>query len=218
MSNHAGRLAGRYTEHMYSKGWNPKSRFQRLHIDWEIPSPPAKLVIIEEQTQTILRKNNSPDLPFRWSLNPYRGCTHACAYCYARAFHEYIDMGAGSDFERKIVIKSNAPTLLQTRLQQPSWTGERIVFSGVTDCYQAIERKYELTRACLQICAAYRNPIGIITRSPLILRDIDILQELSRHQAVEVHVSIPILMKNWPAYWNPAPFTQHPIANHSPSR
>lgn len=193
MFNHAPLFDPGYTEHMSSSHWNPRSRFQRLHVDWDIPPPPPKLVVIEERPKTILRENNSPDLPFRWSLNPYRGCTHACAYCYARAFHEYLDMGAGSDFERKIVIKPTAATQLRERFQNTSWKGDRIVFSGVTDCYQPIERKHELTRACLEVCAEYRNPIGIITRSPLILRDIEILQQMARHDAVEVHISIPIL-------------------------
>ena len=182
-----------YTEHMSSISWNPKHRFQRFELEWEVPPPSAKLEIIEDHGSGILQANSSPDLPFRWSLNPYRGCTHACAYCYARAFHELLELGAGTDFERKIIIKPRAADLLRQRLMQASWRGERIAFSGVTDCYQPIERRYGLTRACLEVCAEFRNPVVMVTRSPLILRDLDLLESLAQVRALEINISIPIL-------------------------
>ena len=178
---------------MSSSPWNPPSRFQVREIEWEVPPPAARVEVHLDQSRTVLRRNTSPDLPFEWSINPYRGCTHACAYCYARAFHEYLDLGAGTDFDRKIRVKTEAAKLLREHFLTPSWQGERITFSGVTDCYQPLERKYRLTRACLEVCAQFRNPVSIVTRSPLILRDLDLLKELNEVDGVEVHLSIPIL-------------------------
>ena len=178
---------------MSSTAWDPIQRFEHLHIEWEVPPPPARLKIEIDNAQSILRPNKSPDLPFGWSLNPYRGCTHACSYCYARAFHEFLELGAGTEFERRIRIKKDAPHILRHELMQSSWKGERIMFSGATDCYQPIERQYRLTRACIEVCVEFRNPIVIVTRSPLILRDIDLLKQLSKSGALEVNISIPIL-------------------------
>ena len=171
---------------------NPLGRFRSTEIDWDEAPPPARLEIHPDHSRSILARNDSPDIPFTWSVNPYRGCTHACAYCYARAFHEYLDMGAGTDFERRLRVKLDAPTLLQAAFDKASWTGEGVVLSGVTDPYQPIERRYALTRGLLEVCARYRNPVGIITRSPLITRDIDLLQALAAHDAVRVNLSIPI--------------------------
>ncbi|MCA1828823.1 MAG: radical SAM protein, partial [Myxococcales bacterium] len=123
---------------------------------------------------------------------PYRGCWHACGYCYARPTHEYLGLGAGTDFDRKITVKPDAPRLLKEAFERNSWKGELIVFSGVTDCYQPLEASYRLTRGCLEVCADYRNPVGIITKSPLIERDIDVLQRLKERSSVGVTVSIPI--------------------------
>ena len=116
---------------------------------------------------------------------------HACAYCYARPTHEYLSFGAGTDFERKIVVKKRAPELLREAFDAPRWKGDRIVFSGVTDCYQPVEASYRLTRGCLEVCAEYRNPVGIITKAPLIERDVDVLQELGRVSRASVMISIP---------------------------
>lgn len=172
---------------------NPPNRFSPLEIDWCEPPPPAKIEVIEDHTVGALSRNDSPDIPFTWSVNPYRGCTHACAYCYARPTHEYLGFGAGTDFERKISVKMKIPTLLEEAFNKPSWQGEAVCFSGVTDCYQPLERRYELTRRALEVAARYRNPVQIITRSPLITRDLDLLLALHEHQAVSVTISIPIL-------------------------
>jgi DNA repair photolyase len=145
----------------------------------------------EDAAREILSRNDSPDLPFRWSLNPYRGCFHACVYCYARPTHEYWGFGAGSDFESKIIVKKDAPTLLRRVFQKPSWGGELILFSGNTDCYQPLEASLELTRACLNVCAEYRNPVGIITKGVLVQRDLDILRRLHQEASVHVYFSIP---------------------------
>lgn len=172
--------------------WNPPNRFDPVEIDWEEPPPPARVEVLEDDTQGALSRNDSPDIPFTWSVNPYRGCTHACAYCYARPTHEYLGYGAGSDFERKIVVKRRAPALLEEAFQARSWAGDPVCFSGVTDPYQALERRYELTRACLEVCARYRNPVMLITRSPLVARDLDLLGALHAFGAVSVTISIPI--------------------------
>ena len=154
-------------------------------------APAAGLEVYEDHTRGILAHNDSPDVGFSWSVNPYRGCFHACAYCYARPSHEYLSFGAGTDFDRKIVVKTQAPALLREAFDAPKWTGELVAFSGVTDCYQPLEASYRLTRGCLAVCAEYRNPACVITKSPLVERDIDVLQELSRVARVTVSVSIP---------------------------
>jgi len=170
---------------------NPPNPWLSSYVDWLGEPPAAELHVYEEEARSILSENDSPDLPFRWSLNPYRGCFHGCAYCYARPTHQYLGLGAGSDFERRIVVKTNAPELLRAQLQKPSWRGETIVFSGVTDCYQPLEASYELTRRCLQVCAEYRQPVGIITKGALVERDADVLGNLAAHGAATVFVSVP---------------------------
>jgi len=141
-----------------------------------------------------LARNDSPDVGFTFSVNPYRGCMHACAYCYARPTHEYLSFGAGTDFDTKIAVKPNAASLLRQAFDRPSWKGDLIVFSGVTDCYQPLEATLKLTRSCLEVCLDYRNPLGIITKAPLIERDIDLLQELARKTHLSVTISVP--------FWN----------------
>jgi DNA repair photolyase len=153
--------------------------------------PPAKLEVYEDLTRTILAKNDSPDLGFKWSLNPYRGCTHACAYCYARPSHEYLGFGAGTDFDTKIMVKRKAPALLRETFMKRSWKGELIIFSGDTDCYQPLEAHYKLTRECLEVCAEFGNPVGLITKSFLITRDLDVLKKLHARTHVSVTLSIP---------------------------
>jgi DNA repair photolyase len=157
--------------------------------------PEARLEIFEDHTRTILATNDSPDVGFDYSVNPYRGCQHACAYCYARPGHEYLSFGAGTDFERKIVVKPRAPELLREAFDKKSWKGDLVVFSGVTDCYQPLEASYRLTRGCLEVCADYRNPVGIITKAPLIERDIDVLARLAEVARVGVSISVP--------FWDP---------------
>ncbi len=178
---------------------NPPNPFVPETMEYLDEIPPeerrAVLQVFEDHSRTILASNDSPDVGFNFSVNPYRGCYHACAYCYARPTHEYLGFGAGTDFERKITIKPKAPELLREAFEAKRWKGELVVFSGVTDCYQPLEASYRLTRGCLEVCAEYRNPVGIITKSPLIERDIDVLGELRRVARVGVTISIPIWNK-----------------------
>jgi DNA repair photolyase len=171
---------------------NPLSRFARTAVEYEPGEgpPPASVSLLEDHSRSILSRNDSPDLSFRWSANPYRGCLHACQYCYARPTHEYLDMGAGTDFDTKIVVKPKAAELLRETFDKPSWKGERVMFSGVTDCYQAIEAKLGLTRACLEVCLEYRNPVSVISKSALVERDAELLAELAREAGAHVDVSL----------------------------
>lgn len=171
--------------------FNPTSRFDTSTIEYLEEVPDAGLHLYNDKTRNILSENDSPDIGFRWSLNPYRGCMHACAYCYARPFHEYLGFGAGTDFDRRILIKRDAAALLRETFEKPSWQGELIVFSGATDCYQPLEATYGITRACLEVCRDYRNPVSIITKSPTIERDIDVIRELASQASVRICVSIP---------------------------
>jgi DNA repair photolyase len=170
---------------------NPRNPWATEHVEWLGEPPPAELCVYEEEARQILSENESPDLPFRWSLNPYRGCYHGCSYCYARTTHQFLGWGAGTDFERRIIAKTNAPALLRKRFEQPSWRGERIAFSGVTDCYQPLEATYGLTRACLEVCRDYRNPVVVLTKGALVRRDVDLLAQLSRESHAMVYLSIP---------------------------
>jgi DNA repair photolyase len=170
---------------------NPPNPWQTIHAEWLGAPPEAALEIYEEEAKSIIAENDSPDVGFRFSVNPYRGCFHSCAYCYARPTHQYLGWGAGTDFDRKIVVKVNAPALLRRELLRPSWEGETIVFSGVTDCYQPSEAVYGLTRGCLEVCREFRNPVGIVTKGILVRRDLDVLEALSRDAEVTVYVSIP---------------------------
>ena len=170
---------------------NPPNPYLSDQREWLEPPPEAKLEVYEEHAKTIITQNDSPDISFRWSVNPYRGCQHSCAYCYARPYHEYLGMGAGTDFDTKIVAKVNAPDLLRDELQKRSWSGEWIVFSGVTDCYQPLEAVYQLTRRCVEVCLERSNPMSIITKSYLVCRDAELLGELHRKAGCSVFVSIP---------------------------
>jgi DNA repair photolyase len=171
---------------------NPPNRFhtQTVHYDDGEGPPPATVTLLEDRTRSILSNNDSPDVGFRWSVNPYRGCTNACSYCFARPTHEYLDLGAGTDFDTKIVVKRDAPELLRAAFDKPSWKGELVMFSGVTDCYQAIERELELTRRCLEVCLEYRNPVEVISKSALVERDIDLFQALARDARFYLNVSL----------------------------
>ncbi len=157
---------------------NPPNPFESEHRELLEPPPQVRLTVLEDETRDILSHNESPDLPFRWSLNPYRGCFHACAYCYARPSHQYWGLGAGTDFDSKIIVKHEAPALLRRAFLKPSWQGELLVFSGNTDCYQPLEASLGLTRGCLEVCAEFRNPVGIITKASLVVRDLDVLRRL----------------------------------------
>jgi DNA repair photolyase len=168
---------------------NPWATTDVEYLDGEAPL--AELQVFEDHTKGILAHNDSPDVGFSWSVNPYRGCFHACSYCYARPSHEYLSFGAGTDFERKIVVKPHAPQLLREAFDEPKWKGELVVFSGVTDCYQPLEASYRLTRGCLEVCAEYRQPVGIISKAPLVERDIDVMQELTRSARFSIAVSCP---------------------------
>jgi len=171
---------------------NPPNPYLSEHREYlEEPPPQVRLEVFEERGKSILSENDSPDIPFRWSINPYRGCQHACAYCYARPTHEYVGWGAGTDFETRIVVKTNAAELLRAAFARPSWRNERVCFSGVTDCYQPLEAAYRLTRACLEVCRDFANPVSIVTRSFLIRRDVDVLRELHERGGVEIFISIP---------------------------
>jgi DNA repair photolyase len=170
---------------------NPRNRFERATVEYEEgEAPTLPLELFEDQSVGILSENDSPDLSFRYSINPYRGCAHGCAYCYARPSHEYLGFGSGSDFERKLVVKSRAPELLVQAFERRSWRGELIVVSGNTDAYQPIEARFGLTRRCLEVCADYGNPVHIITKSCLVERDLDVLQRLSECASVGVSVSV----------------------------
>ena len=172
---------------------NPANRFAETEVVYleEESGPSAELEVYFDRTGSVLAKNDSPDVGFTYSLNPYRGCQHGCAYCYARPTHEYLSFGAGTDFERKIVVKRDAPALLRKALASKQWRGELLMFSGVTDCYQPLESRYRLTRGCLEVCAEYNNPVHIVTKSPLVERDIDVLVELSRVAQTSVAISVP---------------------------
>src|SRR5687768_6118738 len=170
---------------------NPPNPWAKTAVEYLDEQALTEVQVFEDHTRNILAHNDSPDICFRWSVNPYRGCMHACAYCYARPTHEYLSFGAGTDFDTKIVVKSDAPKLLREAFDKKLWKGELVMFSGVTDCYQPLEASLRLTRGCLEVCAEYRNPCAIITKAPLVERDIDVLQELTRVARVRVNISVP---------------------------
>jgi DNA repair photolyase len=170
---------------------NPPNPYLSQHAEWLEPPPEARVEVYEETSGSVLSRNDSPDIPFTWSINPYRGCQHACAYCYARTYHEYLGMGAGTDFDTKIVVKTNAAELLREELSKKNWKRESINFSGITDCYQPIEAAYGITRACLEVCLALCNPVAVVTKSFLVVRDADLLARLNEAGSARVFVSIP---------------------------
>src|SRR6266571_6926915 len=184
--------------------WSPANRFEKLHIDLtdvdvvegrceteETPRRPTQY--FRDGTKSIITRNSSPDVGFETSLNPYRGCEHGCIYCYARPTHEYLDFSAGLDFESKIIVKTDAPELLRAELAASRWQPQTLVMSGVTDPYQPIERKLRITRGCLEVLAEFRNPVAIITKNRLVTRDIDLLCELAKYNAVAVNLSVTSL-------------------------
>lgn len=177
---------------------NPANRFEGYYTDYELdeetgrkPAPETKY--LRDDTKNIIATNNSPDIPFDASINPYRGCEHGCIYCYARPTHEFLGFSSGLDFESRIMVKEEAPRLLRERLASDDWEPRVVVMSGVTDPYQPVERELELTRRCLEVLAEFRNPVSIITKNHLVTRDIDILSDLAAHNAVRVTLSITTL-------------------------
>jgi DNA repair photolyase len=173
---------------------NPPNPWLNTNIEWIGEPPEAKLEVFEETaTRTIINRNNSPDIPFDYSVNCYRGCPHACTYCFSRPTHEYLGFGAGTDFERKIVAKVNAPQLLRAEFMKKNWKGETLNFSFTSDPYIPLEANYQLTRKCLEVCLEFRNPVAIITKSALVRRDKDLIAQLARAAAAEVFFTIPFV-------------------------
>ena len=194
--------------------WSPANRFEKLHVDvndvdavdvdpgdhppsqsYGVPGerPRRATQYFRDGSKTIISRNNSPDVGFETSVNPYRGCEHGCIYCYARPTHEYLGFSAGLDFESKIMVKMDAPELLKVELESPRWKPQVLVMSGVTDPYQPIERKLRITRGCLDVLARFRNPVAIITKNRLVSRDIDFLRELATYNAAAVNISVTSL-------------------------
>ncbi|WP_417386829.1 PA0069 family radical SAM protein [Gimesia sp.] len=180
---------------------DPPNRFAEIHreldfehLEWDQEylneQNDRKIVYFDDISKSIVSENRSSDIPFKYSVNPYRGCIHACSYCYARNSHEYLGLNAGLDFETKIMVKHNAADLLREFLRKDGWIPEPISFSGVTDCYQPAERKFRLTRQCLTVANECNLPLSIITKNALILRDADILEEMAQRDLVHVSISI----------------------------
>jgi DNA repair photolyase len=170
---------------------NPPNPWLSNHVEWIGEPPPSRLEVFEEEaTRTIINKNDSPDVGFDYSVNVYRGCQHACTYCFSRPTHEYLGFGAGTDFERKIVVKVNSPKLLRAEMTKRSWKGSELVFSFTSDPYLPLEAHYGLTRACLEVCLEFRNPVGVVTKSALVRRDADLLAALAREASAAVFFTI----------------------------
>ena len=177
---------------------NPKNRFEEIEVlpDPEAPEderPAPATRFYRDLSRSVISTNDSPDIGFSASVNPYRGCEHGCVYCYARPTHEYLGMSAGLDFETRIMVKRDAPALLRKELLAPSWKPQVVVMSGVTDCYQPAERRLCLTRGCLEVFAEFRNPVSIVTKNRLVARDADLLADLARHRAAAVFLSVTTL-------------------------
>src|SRR5499425_1916846 len=176
---------------------NPANRFEKMSYtrsEWDEPEDPSRnTVFLRDETRSIINYNDSPDVGFNASINPYRGCEHGCIYCFARPNHEYLGFSAGLDFETKILVKEDAPDLLRRELASPRWEPQVIAISGVTDAYQPIERRLHLTRQCLEVLAEFRNPVVIITKNELVTRDIDVLSRLARVESVLIFVSVTSL-------------------------
>ncbi len=179
---------------------NPPNRFEQFHaepfdvdVPYEDDRPPVKTVFFDDTSKSILAKNDSPDIPFTFSVNPYRGCEHGCIYCYARPSHEYLGFSAGLDFESRIMVKRNAPSLLRHELLSSKWVPQVVEMCGNTDCYQPVERVLRLTRGCLQVFLDLRNPVAVITKNEMVTRDLDLLASLAQHRLVHVTLSITTL-------------------------
>jgi DNA repair photolyase len=180
----------------------PPNRFDRLYVEVEPDATedpdgargaadPTEY--FRDRSKTIISTNDSPDVPFTHSLNPYRGCEHGCIYCYARPTHEFLGLSAGLDFESRIFVKEDAPALLRAALSAPSWMPSVLAMSGVTDCYQPVERTLRVTRRCLEVLAEFRNPVGVVTKNALVARDVDVLAELASDGCANVALSVTTL-------------------------
>jgi DNA repair photolyase len=178
---------------------NPANRFETLHVEIDADAlseeerrrVPTRF--LRDASRSVLSRNDSPDIPFTYSLNPYRGCEHGCSYCYARPSHEYLGFSAGLDFETRILVKDRAPDLLAREFERPSWAPQVVALSGNTDPYQPAERSLELSRSCLEVFLRYRNPVSIVTKNHLVTRDIDILAEMATLNLVHVSISVTSL-------------------------
>lgn len=185
-----GRGAQIKTPNKFLKGQYVTDHIEGLDEAWDFSQQTQVFI---ENSRTIVNKVTSPDLGMAYSTNPYQGCEHGCIYCYARNSHEYWGFSAGLDFESKIIVKKDAPKLMEKFILHPKWTATPISVSGNTDCYQPLEKKYELTRGILKVFATYRHPVGMITKNGLVTRDIDILQDLAKDNLVHVYISITTL-------------------------
>ena len=176
---------------------NPKNRFEKIGVEPDPAEtgdePRPETVYLRDHSRSIVAMNNSPDIGFDASINPYRGCSHGCAYCYARPTHEYLGLSAGLDFESKVLVKEDAAGLLRERLSSTRWEPKVLSMSGVTDPYQPVERKLGITRGCLEVLAGFRNPVVVVTKNHLVTRDTDLLSELARYGAAAVAVSLTTL-------------------------
>jgi DNA repair photolyase len=181
--------------HGRGAAFNTEQRFSAIQVSYDPGEEPAKVAtqFFHDHSSAIISRNNSPDMPFGASLNPYRGCEHGCAYCYARPTHEWLGWSAGVDFESRILVKNDAPCLLRAELAKAKYTPESLSLSGVTDCYQPVEKRLEITRGCLAVLAECRHPVTLITKNHLITRDLDYLAELARYQATAAYISITSL-------------------------
>lgn len=194
---------------------NPPNRFlpivavpdyEQLELDEEflqgLERPATRY--FDDTSRSIISENDSPDLPFRYSLNPYRGCLHGCSYCYARPGHEYLGLSAGLDFETRIFVKRQAARLFRDWLARPRYVCESVMLSGVTDCYQPIERRLQITRQCLEVAVEARQPVSLITKNALITRDIDLLTQLAQQNLTHVALSINSLDQSLTRLMEPA--------------
>jgi DNA repair photolyase len=192
---------------------NPTSQYEKVRqsaqpVDWALveadwEDADLKTDYLETHPKTILNKVESEDIPLAWSLNPYQGCEHGCIYCYARNTHPYWGFSAGLDFERKILIKRNAAHLLEETIKKKNWTATPVMFAGNTDIYQPAERRFGLTRACLEVFWKYRHPVSLITKNSLILRDLDLLEKLAAENLVHVAISITTLQEELRSFLEP---------------
>jgi len=183
----AGRGAQFNTKNKFLRDQQVKEHIEAID-DWEIPNVGTQY--LEQQVKSIVNKVESPDLSLMYSMNPYAGCEHGCIYCYARNVHEYWGYSAGLDFERKIIVKTNAPEMLRKFLMNKKWEPNPIMLSGNTDCYQPAEQKYRLTRSLLEVCNEFNQPVGILTKNSWIIKDKDVLQEMAKKKLVTAMVSI----------------------------
>src|SRR5260370_14500301 len=187
--------------HGRGASWSPANRFERLHVDLtefdvvntdpdQEEKPRRATQYFRDDTKTIIARNQSPDVGFEVSINPYRGCEHGCIYCFARPTHAYLGFSAGLDFESRIMVKPDAPRLLEALLSSPKWKSQLLIMSWVTDCYPPVDRQLRITRSCLEVLAKFRNPVAILTKNRLVTLHIAVLTALPRHPAAVVNLSV----------------------------